>query len=521
MLFRLGRPQKPTFEWRRIAILDLGSNTARLIIMRAIPGYAYRLEDEIREMARLHVGMTDKGLSEEAMERALSTLKLFKRFSENIEVDQVIATATSAVREAANGTAFIARVRQEVGWDLQILSGEREAYYGCIGVLNETPLSQGYIMDIGGGSMQISTVLNGRYQGGASLRLGALALTERFVRSDPASNSEYDAVRREIRHQLDTLRWVEPIDGWRLVGLGSTIRNLAKIESKRQRYPLNTLHGFVLSRDSVAESIKEFTSLPLKKRKDIPGLSTDRADIILPGAMVVLEILDRLKLESMTISENGLREGVFFEQFWKDRDYPVADDVRRFSVLNMARVYNYHEQHAEHVQKLVRRLFTQLVPLHGYGPLEQGLLESAALLHDLGTIISYSDHHKHSQMLITNSGIPGYSPREVALIALMARYHRKGTPGLDEFEPLMKSGDERLLTTLSALLRMAEYLERGRAGAVSDVDVHLNKNNIVLDLIASVNPAVEMWDAERNALPLFEEAYERETHITCSSPPPD
>ena len=239
--------QEKTSEWRLIAILDLGSNTARLIVMRAILGYAYRLEDEIREVVRLREGMTAQGLSDEAMERALFTLKLFKRFSENVEVDQVIATATSAVRDAANGPAFIERVRREVGWDLRILSGDQEAYYGCIGVLNEVPLSNEYVLDIGGGSIQISSVSESRYDGGASLPLGSLTLTEQFVKSDPIANSEMKDLRSEIRRQLDTLPWVEPRENWSLVGLGGTIRNLAKIESKRQRYPLNTLHGFVLT----------------------------------------------------------------------------------------------------------------------------------------------------------------------------------------------------------------------------------------------------------------------------------
>jgi len=377
---------------QRIAIIDLGSNTARVIVMNAIPGYAYRLEDEIREVVRLRQGMTRHGLSDDAMTRALFTLRLFTRFCRSLKVETVLATATSAVRDAANGSLFLERVQQETGLIIQVLDGEREAYYGVIGVLNEVPLTTGWVVDIGGGSAQISEVHDQRFGRGASLTLGALALTERFVRSDPIKTSEFEAVQAEIDRQLDGVNWFKKTNR-PLVGLGGTIRNLARIEAARQQYPLNTLHGFELSRDSVAASINLFRERPLAEREKIAGLKRDRADIILPGALVALAVMERLQVDVLTVSQNGLREGLFCEQFWQHLSYPVIADIRRYSVLNMARIYQYQKHHANHVRYLAGRLFEQLAPLHGYGPTEHELLDAAALLHDLGTIISYNDHH--------------------------------------------------------------------------------------------------------------------------------
>jgi len=354
-------------DWQCIAISVLGSNTARLVILRSIPGYAYRLEDELREVVRLREGMTDGRLSDAAMERGLSTLDLFKRFCGAVGVDMVIPTATSAVRDATNGSEFVQRVEQEVGWKLRVLSGEREAHYGVIGALNEVPITNGYVLDIGGGSAQLSEVRDGSYRRGDSVRLGALALTERFVKSDPPKSSELKVLQSEIEKQLQTFTWAKPSEGWKLVGLGGTIRNLAKIESKRQNYPLENLHGFALTGKSVKESIDLFDELPLKQRKSIPGLSDDRADIIGAGARVVAAFMDYLKVDELTISENGLREGIFFEQFWRDQPVPIADDVRRFSVLNMARIYQYQPDHAAHVRMLCQRLFADLKTLHQYG----------------------------------------------------------------------------------------------------------------------------------------------------------
>jgi exopolyphosphatase / guanosine-5'-triphosphate,3'-diphosphate pyrophosphatase len=509
-----------THQPLRIAVIDLGSNTARLIVMSSIPGYAYRQVDEIREVVRLRQGMTAAGLSETAVTRAFSTLKLFKRYCDSSEVDAIIATATSAVRDAANGPTFVQQVEQEIGLSLRILDGDREAYYATIGALNEVAFGEGFVVDIGGGSAQISDVKERRFARGCSIPLGALALTERFINHDPVTPAELKAVKKEIASQLAAVDWLEPHEGI-LVGLGGTIRNLARIEAARHAYPLNTLHGFPLTRDSISQSIDQFCQLPLAERQKIPGLSPDRADIILPGALVIQAIMEQLDFEQLTVTVNGLREGLFLEQFWEHLSYPVIGDPRRFSVLNMARIYQYQKSHANHMRYLVGRLFDQLVPLHGFGPAERELLTAAALLHDLGSIISYDSHHKHSEMLIVHSGLAGFSPREIALVALLARYHRKGNPDLNSYKLLMGDDDQRLLQQLSAILRLAEFLERARNATVDDVLVNWDDGALHLTLIAEEYPAVELWDSDRNAVPLVEAAFERPVVLESAAPPGD
>ena len=284
---------------RRFAVIDLGSNTARLVVIDAIPGYSYRLVDQVREVVRLRQGMTDSGMTEPAMARGFSTLRLFKRFCDSTDVDKILPIATSAVREAANGPIFVDRVSREIGIPLQVLDGEQEAYYDAVGALNEVRLSEGTVVDIGGGSVQISDIREGRFRAGTSVTLGALALTERFVDSDPITDEAYDRVRTEIERQLDTVTWLPEKSGERLVGLGGTIRNLARIRGRQIDYPLSTLHGFILSRESVEESIQLFRDLPLDERKKIDGLKSDRADIILPGALVLLAIMSRLEVDEV------------------------------------------------------------------------------------------------------------------------------------------------------------------------------------------------------------------------------
>lgn len=503
---------------QRIAVIDLGSNTARLIVLQAVPGFAFRLEDEIREVVRLRQGMTLQGLSPEAIDRAFFTLRLFKTFCDSLKVDAIIPTATSAVREAANGPRFLAQVQREIGLELQLLDGEREAYYGALGALNETALRNGFIVDIGGGSMQLSQAEHQRYLCGASLPLGALALTERFIQSDPPGKREVRALEEEIQRSLDSIPWLGGQSG-PLVGLGGSIRNLATIEQRRARYALDNLVGFELTAASVDQSIEEFLAQPLERRRRIGGLRADRADIILAGALVLRAVMQRLNTQVLTISTGGLREGLFYERFWRHLTYPVAPDVRSFGVLNLARVYDYQKAHANHVRFLVRRLYDQMRPLHGYGDAERELLDAAALLHDIGVTISYRDHDRHGEMLIASHGLPGHTPRETALVALLARYHRKGAPAPGEYAPLLLPEDDILLTRLASLLRLAEYLERGRNSNVDDVTVTWTNDELRITLIADTYPAVELWQSRRNAVELVTAAFGRAVTLDCTAAP--
>lgn len=504
---------------RRIAVIDLGSNTARVVVITCQPGYCYRIEDEIREVVRLREGMTKRGLHDEAVTRGLSTLRLFIRFCQSLKVDEIIATATSAVREAANGPEFVARVEQEIGLSLRVLDGETEAHYGVIGTLNEVALQDCFVLDIGGGSAQVSEVRGRRFHRGQAFTLGALALAELYITSDPIEKDEFRAIEKEIERQLDGVKWVKASKGWPLVGLGGTIRNLARIETARTAYPFGHLHGFSLSRDSLDEIIGLLRRLPLKERRDLPGLQADRADIILPGALVARAVMHRLGVDDLIVSHNGLREGLFLEQFWSHLPYPVIPDVRRFSALNLARLYNYQKDHAGHVRRLAGRVFEQLSPLHGYDQAERELLDAAALLHDLGTLIDYEDHHKHSEWLVANRGLPGYTPREQAIIALLVRYHRRGKPRLEPYDSLLGKGDEERVIRLSAILRLAEYLERGRTAAIDDVTARWDDGALHLTLLADEYPHVELWQTQDKAVPLMETAFGRRVELHAQTGP--
>ena len=232
---------------------------------------------------------------------------------------------------------------------------------------------------------------------------------------------------------------------------------------------------------------------------------------------MVAAVLDQIGVQELSISTGGLREGIFLEYFWDHLDDPVITDVRRFAVLNLARIYGYQKNHAHHVRHLAGRLFDQLVPFAA----DRELLDASALLHDLGTIIAYDGHHKHSQTLIHYNGLAGYSRREICLIALLTRYHRKGTPDIEGYETVLDAQDEKTLVSLAGILRMAEFLERGRNAAVSDVSAQWDDDTLRITLVGDEHPAVEIWESQRNAVPLLESAFNRRVTIDSMAAPAD
>ncbi|NNE71395.1 MAG: Ppx/GppA family phosphatase [Rhodothermales bacterium] len=490
---------------QRIAVVDLGSNTGRLVVFRILPDDGWFLEDEIREVVRLRAGMTEAGMAASAIQRGIAVLRLFRRFCDSVGVQTVIATATSAVRDAANGAQFLERAREVSGWDLEVLTAEQEARYGAVGALGEVPMENGLVVDIGGGSAQVSRAVDGVWVEGVSLPLGALRLTEMFLTADPPTGEEIDALRKHVRQELATVPWLKELQADEgLAGLGGTIRNLGYMQHAHLGWPLPTLRGFSVSRARIDELIEGMVSVPLAKRARLKGLNPDRADILPAGAIVLQELMQATAATEVQTSVNGLREGLLINHL-HDGNPPTGNALRDHSVRSLANRYGLMWDHAERVRFLAGRLFDDLQPRHGFGSEARQLLEAAAILHDVGTVLGYHDHHRHSAFLVSLNGLPGFTARETALIALLTRYHRKGTPTRGVYRRVLRDDDLKMLRWLSAFLRVAEYLERGRSGNVRDVEVtDWGRRGLELDVVASGDAAVEQWDTERQALPLLE-----------------
>lgn len=506
---------------RRLAVIDLGSNSFRLVVFTATEGWWQRT-DEIYEPVRIGEGLAASGLlGEQPIARALATLDVFAHFCRagGLSGEQIDAVATSAIRDAGNSERVLVPAREKIGLPVRVLSREQEARYGYLAAVSSTTLTDGAVLDLGGGSLQLVHVRERLEREIGSWPLGAVRMSERFLAEPdpgrPAAPERIQALREHVREQLSASTWLQGLRG-RLVGMGGTARNLAAAAQRAAGLPTNGVQGFSLDLPALESLIERLAALPAAERAKVPGIKPARADLILAGAIVIEGVLLAGGFESLEVTEAGLREGVFFERHIGGEAPPLLRDVRREGVLNLARRYGMDAAHSRHVAELALGMFDELagLGLHEGDPHERGLLWAACMLHDIGMSVDYDDHHKHSRYLILNAGLPGFSPREVAIIAQAARYHRKGMPDPGELAPLFQAGDRERLDRCAVLLRLAEDLERSRDQLVRDTTLAACNGTVRLTLRASGETAVPRWAAGRER-DLFERAFSRSLDIAA------
>jgi exopolyphosphatase/guanosine-5'-triphosphate,3'-diphosphate pyrophosphatase len=501
---------------QRLAVIDLGSNSFRLVVFTYTDDW-WKRTDEIYEPVRVGEGQEEGGpLQPAPMERALETIELFAHFCRATGIEQVRPLATSAIREASNRKPFVKAARDRAGLEIEVLSRAEEAHYGYLAVVNSTTLADGVALDIGGGSMQLTRVRKRLAQDARSWRLGAVVVTERFLDTDRIRPKHLKALREHVHAELEQAPWLSEGFG-RMAGIGGTVRNLAAALMLADELPSYGVQGYAIRRDALGELVERLAAMTPAERRRVPGIKPERGDLILAGAAVVHAVLEHGGYDAMEVTEAGLREGVFFAALLAgdDDDLPLFPDVRAAAVRNLAAQYHPDAAHTEHVARLALEMWDALgaAGVHAADQAERELLWAAAILHDIGTAVDYDDHHKHSRYLILNAGLPGFGPRETALIGQMARYHRKGQPGLGEFAPLARKGDDALLARCAAVLRLAEQLERPRDQTVEHAAVDVHDGMVELRLRSDVDVTVSRWAAERQA-DLFRKAFGRELTVT-------
>ena len=389
-----------------------------------------------------------------------------------------------------------------------MLDARQEARFGYVAAVNSTTLRNGAVLDIGGGSLQLIEVRDRQPGEMASFPLGAVRITEQFLAGDgdrPPRRKSLERVRAHTRAALTGARW---LSGGRLVGVGGAVRNLAAAAAHIDGAPDLGVQGYVIGADALDGLVETLAALPASERGTVPGIKPGRGDIILASALVLQTVVATGGFDGIEATEAGLREGVFLARTLLDPDDPLIEDVRGSAVRNLAVQYESDLVHTEHVTELALQMFESLVDggLIVPRPDERELLWAAAMLHDVGMVISYDDHHKHSRYLIESAELPGFDPRERALIAQITRYHRKGAPKLGAIEALAGDGDAALLERCATLLRLAEHLERGRDQSVSQARLSTNGDGVDLHLRADGDLMLPRWSVERYG---DDEAFER------------
>jgi exopolyphosphatase/guanosine-5'-triphosphate,3'-diphosphate pyrophosphatase len=463
--------------------------------------------DEEREMTRLGQDLYTRGrLSADSIERSIAALVKMKAIADGYEVAELRAVATSGVREAANGRAFCREVRKRCGLQIEVISAEEEAQLALLSALRHFDLAgrSVAVVDLGGGSMEVVLTAGSVVDQMHTLPLGAVRLTEEYGCAEPLRRRRWRRLRRAIDQVLDTHIGKPPFYPEIMIGSGGTFTNLAGVLKVEREGSEKNLQGYAVSPAEVVHLMHRLRATPLDVRRQTPGLNPQRADIIVAGAAAIARLAKRLGTQQILVNPGGLRDGLLLSMI-AERAAAVGGDPGRpkdrlESVRVFARKCRSSERHCEQVARLAGEIFDGLRAPFELPPEGRDLLIAAALLHDVGYLINHAKHHKHAYHLILNAELQGYSPREVELIANVARYHRRAFPKKRHSNlARLARADRQLVRALSAILRVADGLDRTHTQRVTAVGVETGRGRVRLVLEAASDPQVEVWDAERKA----------------------
>jgi len=508
----------PTF-----AAVDIGSNSVRLKIAR-LQGGRLRALHEDREVTRLGEGVFGSGfLTPESMAETVKVLRRFHRTTQQIVTDSVRVVATSALRDARNSQAFLEWVRSATGWRVEIVSGIEEARLIHLGLVSGTRVDRvpTLMMDLGGGSCELTISHRGHIRDAVSLPLGAVRLTNEFLRHDPARKGELNRLRGFVTREVN--RVVNRIGSARVrnvIATSGTAAALAAVPShlregrNRQR--------MIVSRAEMSRIAKRLSRLPVVERRKIEGIGPRRAEIIVAGAIVYHELLDRLRLKSFRYSPLGLRDGVL-AQMAADYDRSTRsgkqiESERWESILKALDHYHIDRKHAMDVRDSALTLFSGLRSVHRLPPEYREWLSAASMLYEVGDYVNRNGHHRHTHYIISNSEILGYTPQQRRIIAGIARYLGKSRPTVEDGPiKIIESAERANVQKAIVLLRMARALNLGRSRAVERVRIRVHAAEVGIALVPRrrMGMDLELWAIEKER-DYFREVFGRELSTAAS-----
>jgi exopolyphosphatase/guanosine-5'-triphosphate,3'-diphosphate pyrophosphatase len=497
-----------TSEGRVVGFIDIGTNSIRLLLVKINPNGSYLLLTKQKETVRLgDKEFIDRILQQSAMERAVIVCKRFMELSRAYGIEEVISVATSATRDASNKVQFLEMLKKEANLEVCTISGIEEARLIYLGVSNGLGLgnAKAIFIDIGGGSTEVSVGDEKQYYFLHSLNLGTIRLTNMFLPDEtgPVSLELYEQIKAYIRHRVSSV--IREISQYKIsctIGSSGTIENLAKIAFV---YLHKIVHEDceILKYEDLKKIVRDMCTLSLEERRKFPGINSQRADIIITGAAIIETLMEELDLSEIHVSKCGLREGLLVDYLSKSElSYMITQmSVRRRSVMQLGLTCNFDEEHAHVVTNLALELFDgiQALEIYDFREGDRELLEYGSTLHDIGRFLSCDTHQYHAYHIIRESKLPGFQPEEIEIIANLAYFHRKKSPKKKHpnFAELNKDIVESV-RILSALLRIAEGLDRSHSGIISHVRVYIASTDIlVLEIHALRECQLELWEVEK------------------------
>ncbi|PWI58339.1 Ppx/GppA phosphatase family protein [Sulfoacidibacillus thermotolerans] len=493
-------------------IMDIGSNSMRLSILKRFDNGGFYVVDEHKSTPRLSNAIQADGtLSERGIVELMTHLSEFQGLCKAYNVSRLVAIGTAALRAAKNRDDIVRLVRQEIGLDIQVISGEEEALLGYSAITHTLRVDTAYVIDIGGGSTEISLLEGGKLIATHSFPFGAVTLSHNWP-----TVSTRESIQSAISPIVAALRakpYLTAHPGIEIIGIGGTLRNLASVHQARIGYPLSITHNYTMSAEELRETVIWLGALPVNQRKKVEGLSRDRVDLIVPGATILLALIELLHSQQVRVSGRGLRDGVFYSHILGE---PTLEPARvlRDSVLNTLRRFQESEVHATHVTDLAFYLYRDMIK---WGFLSAGadrILFTAAMLHRIGVQVSYYHYDRHTFYLILNSALYGLTHREIILAAAAASF--KGKSKLRKicapYRLLLTEEDLQLATKLGVLVRLAEALDRRHERRIHRVSVKSDDHQLVLMTYSTQGIEVEQAAAQSCA-PYVKKNFKRTLRI--------
>jgi exopolyphosphatase / guanosine-5'-triphosphate,3'-diphosphate pyrophosphatase len=509
-----------------VGFVDIGTNSVRLLVVRINPNFSYTIISQEKEVIRLgEEEFKDNVLKPDAMERAIFVCGKFAELAKTYGASEIVAVGTSAIREAHNQSEFLQKILDKTGLRVRVISGEDEARLICLGVSSGINIGEekAIFIDLGGGSTEIAIGNQHECLYLQSLRLGAIRLTSQFIGegwTGPVGITNYRRIKEYACSKIHVVKAKVQEHGARLAwGSSGTLINLAEITNKIFKKNVNG-DNLTLTRKNLKKLATLLSSLPLDERKKIPAINSDRADIIVAGAAIIEAIMGELGLEEIKVSHRELRDGLLVDYLSKIegfRDLQKAP-TRNRSVLHLGRSCNFDEKHSEAVACLALQLFdsAKQIGLHNLGETERELLKHASTLHDVGDFLSFDNHHLHSHYIICNAELLGFDPKEIQMMANIARFHRKKLPSKKALKSTeLNEENKEAVSILSTFLRFAEKLDRSHIGLVKKAEfIKINKDQIRLVFYSDSDCSFEEWSIIQNRQAFFE-AFDKHLDVQC------
>lgn len=489
---------------QKLAIIDIGSNTIRLVIYKFSLNSGLKELMNVKSVARLRTEINEEGiLSENGIETLRTLLNSFQEILRDFGVSNVRAVATASIRQSKNGQQIIQEMKEETGIQIELLSEKDEAYYGYLAVALTTSTKSAVTIDMGGGSTEITYFLNKELQQSISLPFGSVSLKHQFMASETMTKKEHEAVYNFAIQQFESIPWLNDLDV-SVVGIGGSARNMAKMDMTRKKYPLTGVHQYRMSKQDFETINEELSSLTYNELKKLDGLSSDRADIITPVAEVFNALMDVVKSRKFQFSRKGLREGLVISDILKI--YPNAfnkHDVFKSSAHYLALEFGKSEKQIAHHVKLAELLYKELcnVGIWEFSEEEVFILKQGAKVFLLGEYLESDAMNHHTFYLLSNRSIDGLNHKERVRLALIASYKNKDNfyGYLKPFEDWFSKEEQHTLIRLGSLLKLTYALDASKRGIVTNIELNYDKEQDIVYLtnVTQGNPLAESYQGNR------------------------